>query len=104
VDRRQHNAGDRGGRRRDVRRPGIAYFPELFNARYRYTGIAVSKEFAALASWGIAPFIATALLGWSGGAYWPIALYVMVLAGITFIATFFAPETRGADLKISDSR
>ncbi|MBB5499770.1 MFS transporter [Paraburkholderia sp. MM5384-R2] len=75
-----------------------AYFPELFSARFRYTGVAVSKEFAAVASGGVAPFIAAALIGWSHGAYWPIALYVMVLAGITFLATFFAPETRGVDL------
>ncbi|MBC8745530.1 MHS family metabolite:H+ symporter-like MFS transporter [Paraburkholderia sp. WC7.3g] len=75
-----------------------AYFPELFSARFRYTGVAVSKEFAAVASGGVAPFIAAALIGWSHGAYWPIALYVMVLAGITFVATFFAPETRGVDL------
>ena len=75
-----------------------AYFPELFSARFRYTGVAVSKEFAAVASGGVAPFIAAALIGWSGGAWWPIALYVVILAGITFIATFFAPETRGMDL------
>jgi MHS family metabolite:H+ symporter-like MFS transporter len=77
-----------------------AYFPELFSARYRYTGVAVSKEFAAVASGGVAPFIAAALIGWSHGAYWPIALYIVILAGITFVATFFAPETRGIDLNI----
>ena len=76
-----------------------AYFPELFNARYRYTGIAVSKEFAAVASGGIAPFIAAALLGWAHGAYWPIATYIAALAGISFVATFFAPETRGISLR-----
>ncbi|MPW23108.1 MFS transporter [Paraburkholderia sp. CNPSo 3157] len=76
-----------------------AYFPELFNARYRYTGIAVSKEFAAVASGGIAPFIAAALLGWTQGAYWPIATYIAVLAGISFIATFFSPETKGISLR-----
>jgi MFS transporter, MHS family, metabolite:H+ symporter len=75
-----------------------AYFPELFSARYRYTGVAVSKEFAAVASGGIAPFIAAALLGWSGGAYWPIPTYIVVLSAITFLSTFFAPETRGCDL------
>lgn len=76
-----------------------AYFPELFSARYRYTGIAVSKEFAAVASGGIAPFIAAALLSWAHGAFWPIATYIVVLAGISFIATFFAPETRGISLR-----
>jgi MFS family permease len=77
-----------------------AYFPELFDARYRYTGIAVSKEFAALASGGIAPFVAAALLSWSGNHYWPVAAYVVLLAGISFVATFFAPETRGSEISI----
>jgi MFS family permease len=77
-----------------------AYFPELFDARYRYTGIAVSKEFAALVSGGIAPFIAAALLSGADNHYWPVATYVMVLAGISFIATFFAPETRGTDISL----
>ncbi|AUT73606.1 hypothetical protein [Paraburkholderia hospita] len=65
------------------------------NARYRYTGIAVSEEFTAVAAGGIAPFIAAALLAWAQGAYWPIATYIAVLAGISFVATFFSPETRG---------
>ncbi len=69
------------------------------NARYRYTGIAVSKEFAAVASGGTAPFIAAALLAWAQGAYWPIATYIAVLAGISFVATFFSPETRGISLR-----
>lgn len=77
-----------------------AYFPELFDARFRYTGIAVSKEFAALVSGGIAPFVAAALLVWSGNHYWPVALYIMMLAGISVAATFFAPETKGRDLNV----
>ncbi|MGE8047091.1 MFS transporter [Pseudomonas monteilii] len=77
-----------------------AYFPELFDARYRYTGIAVSKEFAALASGGIAPFVAAALLAWAENAYWPVATYIVVLASISFIATFFAPETRGENISV----
>jgi MHS family metabolite:H+ symporter-like MFS transporter len=43
-----------------------AYFPELFDAKHRYTGIAVSKEFAPLLAGCIAPFVATALLGAAG--------------------------------------
>jgi MFS family permease len=77
-----------------------AYFPELFDARYRYTGIAVSKEFAALASGGIAPFVAAALLSCSENHYWPVAAYVVLLAAISFVATFFAPETRNSEISI----
>jgi hypothetical protein len=57
----------------------------LFDARYRYTGIAVSKEFAALAADGIAPLIAAALLSGLDNSYWPVATYIKVLAGISFI-------------------
>lgn len=75
-----------------------AYFPELFDARYRYTAIAMSKEFAALVSGGIAPFVAAALLSAADNHYWPVATYIVVLAGISFVATFFAPETRNTDI------
>ena len=97
MDHRRHERGDRRRRGRNVRHTR-AYFPELFSARFRYTGVAVSKEFAAGASGGVAPFITAALIGWSGGAYWPMATYIVVLAGVTFFATFFAPQTRGCDL------
>lgn len=75
-----------------------AWFPELFDARFRYTGIAISKEFAAVVSGGIAPFVAAALLAGAGNHYWPVALYTAALAAISFIATLFAPETRGIDI------
>jgi MHS family shikimate/dehydroshikimate transporter-like MFS transporter len=32
-------------------------------------------------------------MAWSGGATWPISVYLIVLAVITFIATMAAPET-----------
>jgi len=75
-----------------------AYFPELFDAEYRYTGVAVSKEFAALLAGGVAPFIATAMLGAANQASWPISLYILGLACVSFVATFFAPETKGCDM------
>lgn len=72
-----------------------AWFPELFAARYRYTGIALSKEFTSVIAGGIAPFVATGLLKLSAGGYWTISVYITVLAGISFVSTFFAPETKG---------
>ncbi|CAI0720534.1 MFS transporter [Serratia ficaria] len=75
-----------------------AWFPELFSARFRYTGIAVSKEFTSVVAGGIAPFVAAWLLELSGGQYWPLSVYIALLALISFISTFYAPETKGSDI------
>ncbi|GJH29401.1 hypothetical protein [Caballeronia novacaledonica] len=33
-------------------------------------------------------------------AWWPIAAYVALMAGVGFVTTFFTPETRGRDLTL----
>ncbi len=38
--------------------------------------------------------VATALLAWSGGEPWPIALYVMAMVLVTTVSVYLAPETR----------
>ena len=48
-------------------------------------------------SGGLTPIIASALLLWTG-ATWPISIYLIVVASITFIATMAAPETAGKAL------
>ncbi|MFE4836237.1 MFS transporter [Arthrobacter sp. NPDC056691] len=58
----------------------------LFPTRVRYSGVASSREVAAALSGGLSPVIGTALLAWTG-QYWPVALYVMGLCAITFLAT-----------------
>jgi hypothetical protein len=42
--------------------------------------------------------IATALLGWSGGRPWPVALYMIGMALITYSSVFLAVETARTDL------
>jgi MFS transporter, MHS family, shikimate and dehydroshikimate transport protein len=37
-------------------------------------------------------------MAWTGGATWPISIYLIVLAVITFTATRAAPETAGKPL------
>ena len=74
-----------------------AFMPELFGNRRRYIGVATSREFSAVLAGGIAPMLGAFLLA-HFKSWVPIAIYVIVLAGITFITTFFAPETRGRDL------
>jgi MHS family shikimate/dehydroshikimate transporter-like MFS transporter len=72
--------------------PQAAYFAELFDTRVRYSGIALAREVSAPFAGGLAPFVATFLLSRSG-TYWPIAVYMMVLAVITIVAIALGPET-----------
>src|SRR5438034_6934887 len=57
----------------------LPFFCELFPTRVRYSGVALARELSAPIAGGIAPFIAVALLAWSGGQAWPIAVYVIVM-------------------------
>jgi hypothetical protein len=79
--------------------PQAAYFAELFDTRVRYSGLAISREVSAPFAGGIAPFIATGLLAWSG-SYWPVALYMIGLALITVVAVYLGPETYQRDISV----
>ncbi|CAK9883938.1 MAG: Proline/betaine transporter [Candidatus Erwinia impunctatus] len=74
-----------------------AWGVEMFGVRNRYTKMATAKELGSILSGGTAPLVAAALLSWTGH-WWPIAVYFAAMAGIGFVTTFFAPETRGRDL------
>lgn len=75
-----------------------AFMPELFGSRYRYTGLAVSKEIGSLLSGGTAPMVVSGLLALFSNSWIPIAAYLMVATAIGVIATFVTPETAGRDL------
>ncbi len=53
-----------------------SFTAELFATRVRYSGISLSYQLCGALTGGTAPLIATALLGASGGAYWPVAAYL----------------------------
>lgn len=74
-----------------------AWGVEMFGVHHRYTKMATAKELGSILSGGTAPLVAAALLSWTGH-WWPIATYFAVMAGIGFLTTFVAPETRGRDL------
>lgn len=80
-----------------------AYGVEMFGAKNRFTKMAIAKELGSLLSGGTAPAVASALLA-AFGAWWPLATYWVVMAGIGLVTTFLAPETRGRDLnRIEDA-
>lgn len=78
--------------------PQCPLLPELFGARYRFTGVAMSREISAVFAGGVAPLIGAGLLAATGHSWLVLAIYSLVLALISFIATFFTPETAGRDL------
>ncbi len=74
--------------------PLAAYFTELFGANVRYSGASLGYQAAAVFAGGLAPTIAVLLLGVDHNASWPIAIYVALMALITFVSSYLAPETR----------
>jgi MHS family metabolite:H+ symporter-like MFS transporter len=75
-----------------------AHFVELFGNRYRYSGVALSRELGALLAGGLAPVLGLYLVGLSGGEFWVMGVYMATLAVLTLIGTFMSTETMGRDL------
>jgi MFS transporter, MHS family, shikimate and dehydroshikimate transport protein len=78
---------------------GAPWYAELFAARLRYSGASLGFQIGAAISGGLTPFAAATFIAWTGGATWPISVYLIVLALITLIAALVAPETAGKPLK-----
>jgi metabolite-proton symporter len=74
--------------------PKAAFFSELFGSNVRYSGASLGYQAAAVLVGGPTPLIATWLLQQFGLVSWPIALYIILLASITFVCTCLAGETR----------
>jgi metabolite-proton symporter len=79
--------------------PQAAYFAELFSPSRRYSGFAFAREMGSILAGGPAPFLATALVAWAGGAWWPVACYIIVLSGLTVFAVWCGPETYHDDIR-----
>lgn len=77
---------------------GAPWYSELFPARLRYSGASLGFQIGAALSGGLTPVIAASLMAWSGGATWPISVYLIACACITLVATISAPETAGKEL------
>jgi hypothetical protein len=78
--------------------PQAAFFSELFGTDVRYTGASIGYQLASPLSGGVAPLISIALLKWSGGRPWPVAVYLMILSAITLLSVWLAAETHRNEL------
>ena len=69
-----------------------SFTSELFATDVRYTGASVSKHFGSALGGGLAPLIATALMG-RGQNFAPVAICFVGMAVLGFVATLIAPES-----------
>ncbi|GGQ35314.1 MFS transporter [Streptosporangium pseudovulgare] len=65
---------------------------ELFDVRYRYTGVTFTREIAGAVVGGCIPFVAAWLDGWSGGQIWPIVAVSALLCLLSAVGTRFISE------------
>jgi MHS family shikimate/dehydroshikimate transporter-like MFS transporter len=74
-----------------------AFYAELFGARVRYSGFATSREVGAALA-GFSPLIAASLQNRMGGEPWLIAVFMIVVCVISFVAFFAAAEGKDIDI------
>lgn len=86
--------------------PGVAMqatlstmLTEMFDVEQRTTGVNIGYQLSNTLGGGLAPLIATALVGWASGSIWPVIVYVVVICLVGAIATAAAsirPDVEGA--------
>src|SRR5580693_5807441 len=82
--------------------PQAAYFAELFPPQRRFAGFAFARELGSLLAGGPAPFVAAALVAWSG-SWWPVACYAAGLSALTALAIWAGPETYQESITIDNT-
>ena len=75
-----------------------SFFSKLFGPSVRYTGISVAYQLSALIGGAPTPLIAAALVGWAGGAWWPVAVYLVAVCSVSFVCVCMLAETSRGDL------
>jgi MFS transporter, MHS family, shikimate and dehydroshikimate transport protein len=70
-----------------------SFLSEMFPSNLRYSGASLGYQIAAPLGGGLVPLAATALVGLSHGATWPVSLLMIVIAAMTIVAVLFARET-----------
>ncbi len=77
--------------------PQGALIAESFTPRRRYSGASITYQLASITAGGPAPLIATALFAHYKSST-PIAIYILITAIISIIATTFLKEYSGKDV------
>jgi MFS family permease len=72
--------------------PEAAFTAELFPTEIRVSGSSLGKQFGIILGGGMAPLIATWLMGLWGGSTVPVIVYFEVIAVLAFVGMLIAPE------------
>jgi MFS family permease len=83
--------------------PQAALIAECFTPRLRYSGASIGYQLASLVAGGPAPLIATALLAAFGSGYM-IALYILICAIVSIVATTMLPDYTNRDISEEHDR
>jgi MHS family shikimate/dehydroshikimate transporter-like MFS transporter len=75
-----------------------SFFSELFPTRVRFSALSIATGVGSLVAGGLAPFIAAALVQWSGGRPWPVSLYILAGSVLSIIGALIARETHNRPL------
>ena len=81
--------------------PQAALFAELFPAKIRYSGVAISYALGAILGGAFAPAIAQWIIG-TYGESWRVGAYIMALSVISLIAVSLIKDPKGVDLNVHD--
>ncbi|GGD16433.1 MFS transporter [Franconibacter pulveris 1160] len=73
--------------------PQASYFPELFPTHIRCSGIALIWQIGSLVGSGVLGLVAVKILQMTGGHYYGMAAYVIVLGIVSIIGLLTMPET-----------
>jgi MFS transporter, MHS family, shikimate and dehydroshikimate transport protein len=76
------------------------FLSEMFPSNLRYSGASLGYQIAAPLGGGVVPLAATAAVGESRGATWPVSLLMIAIAVLTFIAVLVARETAPTVAKV----
>lgn len=76
-----------------------ALIPELFSTRLRCTGASIGYQLAVPFAGGLAPLIAAILIQRFPGQYWPLSVYIILLALISLACVHRLAETSKNDLE-----
>ncbi len=78
--------------------PQAAFIAESFTGRLRYSGASLGYQLASVIAGGPAPLIATWLFGIYHSGY-AIAVYILLCAVISVIASAMMPDYTGKDIE-----
>ncbi|KHN52348.1 MFS transporter [Pectobacterium fontis] len=79
--------------------PQASFFPELFPTHIRCSGIALIWQVGSLIGSGVLGLLAVKILQVTGGHYYGLATYVIVLGIISVIGLLLMPETAPKKIK-----